>query len=158
MTFGEKLKIARIDAELKQSDLAKLVGTTNTTISNWEKGVSKPDIEMLSLICNSLHVTASYFLQSNLPEDEVSIKELNLIKKYRSLDERGRNMVDSILEEAYISRPKKMPGQITIFSDDGQITDEFSELFKVKAAHNDSSDPAEIKKMMQDLENLKRPE
>lgn len=28
----------------------------------------------------------------------------------------------------------------------------------IKAAHNDSSDPAEIEKMMQDLENLKRPE
>lgn len=37
MTFGEKLKQARNDAGLKQSELAKILGTTNTTISNWEK-------------------------------------------------------------------------------------------------------------------------
>ena len=34
--FGDKLKRARINAKLKQSELAKILDTTNTTISNWE--------------------------------------------------------------------------------------------------------------------------
>lgn len=99
MTFGEKLKQARTDAGLKQSELAKIIGTTNTTISNWEKGVSKPDLDMLSYICGALKVKVSYFLQPVLPDDEVTIPELNMIKKYRDLDLHGKDMVDTVLEK-----------------------------------------------------------
>lgn len=101
MTFGEKLKQARTDAGLKQSELAKIIGTTNTTISNWEKGVSKPDLDMLSYICGALKVRASYFLQPILPDDGVSIPEFNLIKKYRSLDPHGQDMVDTVLDKEF---------------------------------------------------------
>ena len=101
MTFGEKLKQARTDAGLKQSELAKIIGTTNTTISNWEKGVSKPDLDMLSYICGALKVRASYFLQPILPDDGVSIPEFNLIKKYRTLDPHGKDMVDTVLDKEY---------------------------------------------------------
>lgn len=97
MTFGEKLKAARIESGLKQSELAKKLNTTGNTISNWENNVSKPDLDMLSYICGILHVTASYFLQATLPEDEVSIPELKLIKKYRGLDDTGRNHINTVL-------------------------------------------------------------
>ncbi|MCI9421443.1 MAG: helix-turn-helix transcriptional regulator, partial [Ruminococcus sp.] len=39
MTFGEKLKAARIESGLKQSELAKKLNTTGNTISNWENNV-----------------------------------------------------------------------------------------------------------------------
>lgn len=116
MTFGEKLKQARTDAGLKQSELAKIIGTTNTTISNWEKGVSKPDLDMLSYICGALKVRASYFLQPILPDDGVSIPEFNLIKKYRSLDPHGQDMVDTILIKEYerVSKYGKLTAPATI--------------------------------------------
>lgn len=101
MTFGERLKAARIESGLKQAELAKMLNTTGNTISNWENNVSKPDLDMLSYICGILHVTASYFLQAQLPEDEVSIPELNIIKKYRALDAHGKEMVDFTLEKEY---------------------------------------------------------
>lgn len=98
MNFGDKLKQARTNMGLKQSELAKTLGTTNTTISNWEKGVSKPDLDMLSYICGALNVTASYFLQPNLPDDEVSLPELNMVKRYRALDPSGQSHVDAVLQ------------------------------------------------------------
>lgn len=98
MTFGEKLKSARIESGLKQSELAKKLGTTGNTISNWENNVSKPDLDTLSYICGILHVTASYFLQATIPDDEVSIPELKLIKKYRNLDDFGRQRIDYELD------------------------------------------------------------
>lgn len=101
MTFGEKLKLARTEAGLKQAELAKQLNTTGNTISNWENNVSKPDLDTLSYICGILHVNASFFLQPTLPEDEVSITELKIIKKYRDLDDHGRKMVDFTLEEEY---------------------------------------------------------
>lgn len=97
MTFGEKLKAARIESGLKQSELAKELKTTGNTISNWENNVSKPDLDTLSYICGILHVTASYFLQATIPDDEVSIPELKLVKKYRALDPHGKEMVDFTL-------------------------------------------------------------
>ena len=101
MTFGEKLKIARTEAGLKQAELAKQLNTTGNTISNWENNVSKPDLDMLSYICGILHVNASFFLQPSLPEDEVSIQELQMIKKYRALDSHGKEMVDFTLTKEY---------------------------------------------------------
>lgn len=98
MTFGEKLKNARIEAGLKQSELADKLETTSNTISNWENNVSKPDLDKLSYICGALHVNASYFLQAKIPDDEVSITELNLIKSYRFLDNIGKEHVNNILE------------------------------------------------------------
>lgn len=98
MTFGEKLKSARIESGLKQSELAKKLGTTGNTISNWENNVSKPDLDTLSYICGILHVTASYFLQATIPDDEVSIPELKLIKKYRNLDDFGKQRIDYELD------------------------------------------------------------
>lgn len=117
MTFGEKLKIARTEAGLKQAELAKQLNTTGNTISNWENNVSKPDLDMLSYICGILHVNASFFLQPALPEDEVSIKELQMIKKYRKLDSHGREMVDFTLEKEYersIDNIVEMPTHLVI--------------------------------------------
>lgn len=101
MTFGEKLKIARTEAGLKQAELAKKLKTSGNTISNWENNVSKPDLDTLSYICGILHVNASFFLQPSIPDDEVSITELKMIKKYRDLDPHGRKMVDFTLNEEY---------------------------------------------------------
>lgn len=98
MTFGEKLKAARIECGFKQAELAKKLNTTGNTISNWENNVSKPDLDTLSYICGILHVKASYFLNATLPEDEVSIPELTIIKKYRSLDPYGQETVSYILD------------------------------------------------------------
>lgn len=104
MTFGEKLKAARTESGLKQSELAKKLNTTGNTISNWENNVSKPDLDTLSYICGILHVTASYFLQATIPEDEVSIPELKFIKKYRFISEHspdGVKVVDTVLDREY---------------------------------------------------------
>lgn len=101
MTFGEKLKKARTESGLKQSELAKQLNTTNTTISNWENNISKPDLDTLAYICGVLNVTASYFLQAKLPQDEISLTEFRIIEKYRDLDEHGREMVDFTLKKEY---------------------------------------------------------
>ena len=97
-TFGDKLKQARTIRGLKQSELAKQLGVTNTTISNWEKNVSKPDLDMLSYICGILSVKASYFLSPTLPDDEISIPEFEIVKKYRSLDDSGKKHINYELD------------------------------------------------------------
>ena len=44
MKLGQKLKEARLNAGLKQEELAKQLGVSRQTISNWENDRSYPDL------------------------------------------------------------------------------------------------------------------
>lgn len=99
--FGEKLKNARIEKGYKQSELGELLGLKNTTISNWEKGVSNPDVEIVSKLCKILNVPASYFFDDMASKEILSFSEQQVIKKYRNLDDHGVHVVDSILNIEY---------------------------------------------------------
>ena len=47
----EKLKAARIERKLKQSEVAALLGCASTSFTNWETGRVNPPLEQLERIC-----------------------------------------------------------------------------------------------------------
>lgn len=49
--FKENLKELRKEHGLTQSELAKLIGVDQRTISAWEKGVCEPSFCLLSKLC-----------------------------------------------------------------------------------------------------------
>lgn len=149
-TFGEKLKQVRIEKRLKQSELAKKLGVTNTTISNWENNVSKPDLDMLSYICGVLEIKAGYFLESKLPADEISIPEYEHIRKYRALDAHGKEMVDfTLLKEWERVNESNEHGLLH------NIETRKPDYLILEAAHNDEElTDEEIENMNIDLERL----
>ena len=113
--FGDKLKRARINAKLKQSELARILDTTNTTISNWENNVSKPDLDTIEYICGALNVPASYFFNSPDSESKVfTVTEQSHIKKYRALDEHGKTLVDNVLNLEYKRVTSQKSNEVTI--------------------------------------------
>ena len=59
--FGDKIRSARKDAGLTQRQLAGLIGASNTTISNWEKDLSRPDADMIQKLCVVLRLQPNYF-------------------------------------------------------------------------------------------------
>ena len=65
MNIGEFIRKQRISNGLTQTDLGKLLNVANTTISNYENGISMPDINMfmnLSKIFRTCYVpTAALF-------------------------------------------------------------------------------------------------
>lgn len=97
LSLGDKIRLARIKKGLKQSELSSLLGIRNTAISSWENNQSKPDINMLELLCNILEVNPNYFFNLD-NKDNITIKELELIKKYRLLDKRGQNTIDRLID------------------------------------------------------------
>ena len=54
--LGKQLKEARAGANLSQEELAKRIGVSRQTISNWENGRSEPDLETLGRIAELLGV------------------------------------------------------------------------------------------------------
>jgi len=49
-TLGEKLRKARMDANLEIKELASMIGVTPSTIINWEQGHTNPKSSLVSKI------------------------------------------------------------------------------------------------------------
>ena len=60
--FPDRLKQLRVDAKLKQSDLANILKTTQRRISYFEKGKVEPDLTTLCAIARHFEVTTDYLL------------------------------------------------------------------------------------------------
>lgn len=60
--FCRRMKVARDAAHVTQSDLAKKVGSTRSTISGYEADGKEPDYSTLLKICRALDVSADYLL------------------------------------------------------------------------------------------------
>lgn len=99
-SFGEKLKSARISKKLTQKELALKVGAKHNSISDWENNKNKPDPDTIELLCGVLDISPNYLLGSSL-SNTLSPEENGLIKKYRELDEHGKEVVDFILNKEY---------------------------------------------------------
>jgi len=61
--LGKKIKLARIELDLNQTDLADKIGAKQKSISRYETGLSMPSIETLMKISKVLKKPASYFLE-----------------------------------------------------------------------------------------------
>lgn len=55
--MNEKMRQARIEKNLSQTDLAKAIGVSRQTINMIENGVYNPTIELCIRICKELGVT-----------------------------------------------------------------------------------------------------
>ena len=61
--LGKKIKMARIELDLNQTELAKKIGAKQKSISRYETGLSMPSIETLVKIAKVLKKPAAYFLE-----------------------------------------------------------------------------------------------
>lgn len=61
--IGLRIQIAREDAQLNQKELADLLGLSQSTLSNYEKGKRKFYLAQLQAIADQLGKPLDYFLQ-----------------------------------------------------------------------------------------------
>jgi len=61
--LGKKIKIARVELDLNQSELAAKIKAKQKSISRYENGLSMPSIETLMKISKVLKKPAGYFLE-----------------------------------------------------------------------------------------------
>ena len=96
LSFGEKIKSARKSKNLTQRQLADKIGAAHNSISDWENDKNKPDPDTIELLCGVLEITPNYLLASS--SEDFSPDEKLMIKKYRALDEHGKEHVDTVLQ------------------------------------------------------------
>lgn len=98
-----KLKEGRINKGLKQSDVTKFTGIKNTTLSNYENGITEPDIDTFLQLCEFYELdyagilAEAYGLAVQGEEFKIKPSEIERIKIYRSLDDFGQETIDIAL-------------------------------------------------------------
>ena len=60
--LGKKIKMARVELDLNQTELADKIGAKQKSISNYETGTALPSLATLSKIAKVLKKSASYFM------------------------------------------------------------------------------------------------
>lgn len=66
LEIGRNIKIARLRREMKQNELAEIVGVSSEHISHVECAKSKPSLELLVAIANTLACDINVLLGSNM--------------------------------------------------------------------------------------------
>lgn len=105
MGIGRRVKEARENMNLTQKELADMIGVTSASIANYENEVSHPKEPIMYALLNALNVDANYLFQDcvNVKQAnfKVSLAERDHIKKYRTLDEYGKDLVTTVLDKEY---------------------------------------------------------
>ena len=84
MRLGEKIRNAREDMDLYQSDVARLIPMNQSNYSKIERGTQEPSIEQLRRICQILKLDPRYLL--DLEEFEpISSEDISLLKDIKIL-------------------------------------------------------------------------
>ncbi len=65
--FGDKLKALRVERNLTQDELAKILGTSKQVISRYENNLRSPKVDVVSQYANLLGVSIDYLADNSLP-------------------------------------------------------------------------------------------
>ena len=82
-SFGEYIRRKRQDLGLTQKELAETLFVTGSTVSKWERGLSYPDVSMVTAICAALHITEHEFFAA-CDDDQVHTQE-QAAKRWRKM-------------------------------------------------------------------------
>lgn len=103
----ELINILKKQKGWTNEDLAKASGVPKATIDKLTAGVTNnPNFDTVAAIADALGCTVDQFKtkrSSSRPESDqrLNIKELHHIKKYRSLDRYGKELIDIVIDKEY---------------------------------------------------------
>lgn len=98
-SFGERLAKLRESKGWLQRDLAFRMSVKANTISNWEKGISRPNLDQICQLCQVLTVTSDHLLglDKTAMEWTLSMREQELIRFYRLTNDRFKKEIISLI-------------------------------------------------------------
>jgi transcriptional regulator with XRE-family HTH domain len=112
-SFGEILKKLRQGKKMSQTEMAKVLGKTQSSIAYYEKNEKKPGPEIINKIADYFSVTTDYLLGRSSDPVQYSSQEAQFIKdagnsytvddlkkKYKLIADDGEPITDEELEEA----------------------------------------------------------
>lgn len=102
MSFGTRLKARREQLGITQPQLAEMLGVSKGAIGNYETDANSPKATILFKVFDVLKCDANYLFQDEMGNSypmKVSYDEYEFIKKYRNLDDHGKELVNFTLNK-----------------------------------------------------------
>lgn len=102
MSFGTRLKARREQLGITQPQLAEMLGVSKGAIGNYETDANSPKATILFKVFDVLKCDANYLFQDEMGNSypmKVSYDEYESIKKYRNLDDHGKELVNFTLDK-----------------------------------------------------------
>ena len=90
----ERIKHYREALGIEQKALAELIGVTKNAISNWECGRSRPDVNLLPIICEALNITLYDLFSLGDPTIRYTAHEQLMVANYQDLNVGHQRAVD----------------------------------------------------------------
>ncbi len=132
--FGDRLRKARLNANITQQELATKIGAKANSVSNWEKGISRPDIEQVGQICTVLNVSANFLIDTSEISETITPTDKIMLNKYHCLDTYGKKLIDKALDIEY----------------ERCITQYSQTQIAIRAARSDTDKPIEVVELSED--------
>lgn len=104
--FKDILRELRESKNLYQEELGKIIGKSKSTIGMYETGKRMPTDKTLAKLSSFFEVSVDYLLglqADYIPTNNIELSkyELELYKKFKTLDERGKQTVIDTIEREY---------------------------------------------------------
>lgn len=107
MSFAQRLKKARTDKGLSQTELGNLAGIHYTQIGRYENKGAQPSADVLSKLANVLGVSSDYLTNGStdeLAENTLSDKELlNQFKAIEKMPDTDKSVIKTLID-AFITK------------------------------------------------------
>lgn len=104
MSFKDRLKKARLEKGLKQTELSLKIGLSKNVVSNYEAGTSFPNTETLYKIFDVLEVEPNFLFWDELSNTLKSkILDQNNLNKYENLNSTGQQKVNDYINDLLVN-------------------------------------------------------
>jgi len=98
-TFSERLRELRIQRGFSQQDLADRTDQTKQAISQYERGVRRPDMDMLLALCDIFNVSLDYLTgKEDVTPRLVDNNGLRVLETYH-IDEETMKVAQTIYDD-----------------------------------------------------------
>lgn len=86
-TFGERLRLARKQKDLSQTELGKLAGLHYTNISRYERGTSQPNADALKRLAEALGVSGDYLMEGTVQDAaRARFEDRELLRQFQAVE------------------------------------------------------------------------
>lgn len=100
--IGTRLKAVLDERNVNVNELSRRIGVSAQTLySIIKRDTNKIDFDILLKICTELDIPVELFYGSQHPPGLPEIHELSFLKKYRELDEHGRQLTELVLNSEH---------------------------------------------------------
>lgn len=87
---------------LTNKDISEITGISISSLDKITSGNNtNPKLETVKLICGALGCKLNDLLDDDNSKEEFTLQEINTIKKYRTLDEYGKELVTAVIDIEY---------------------------------------------------------